>query len=555
MTPSVFIARVLQKSQDATWFTSDIRQAGATLNFGCHIWGGSANPQVMMVRACFEEYLDYVLRIVADEGTSVIVGGSKGIGKSFFGLYICADVLKKGSIVIYEYCGKKMLLIPPNVDPEHLAQVNTQLRCTDYQSVEAGHAYSFSESMEEQFEDVVTLECLYYIVDVGEGINKEHVYMLGNPRRIVITSPNSGKIKRLGEGSNKAKTIFFPSWSWEEIQRGNDSPALKNVTSMSFACSKTPEELKRLFDIYGGVPRHVFRENNADEKLHAALSQLNLDVLKEVFTSKLYQIMPILPEGMGCILRIEPVAYLDPSLPKTFENAQKFKTVLASPQIAALLRKAFVSKSRMENLHFYNAVKGIKAFASFSGYFLEAQAHDDLINHDTYYLEQLSPTTTALNKVNWPKMKSTKTFNHQNMLDLTSMDDLTYAHPTFDNFPSVDSFAVMPASVFDPQAKGMCLAMFQITVAAKHREKGPDLEAVHDRVCNLKGIDPKKGLPVYLVFVTTDAGVRVAQHILKADGKQYEKPTAFVKRVKQFALMLGDKFNDVAAAWAKNEED
>jgi hypothetical protein len=192
----------------------------------------------------------------------------------------------------------------------------------------------------------------------------------------------------------------------------------------------------------------------------------------------------------------------------------------------------------------------------FRGYFLDENAHAALVIERVVDLQQLSPNPSRSAKIMWPEMVTT-TFDHMNMLDLTSMDDLVYARPTFINFPSIDSFAVMPEKLFNENAKPnvMCLVMFQITGANTHKEVGNDLENVHDRVILLR--KKEKELPVYLVFVTTKAGVREAQDILTIEGKVYDKKHIpnFVKRVKQFTLLLGKEFEGVASTWQEEEEE
>lgn len=539
--PSSFFAKVLQKCSEESWLAAGT-VAGDTVDFGCKIWGGETNPSSMMIRGCFETYKAYVKELVASPGHSVILAGSKGIGKSFFGLYLCVDVLKSGWIVLYEYCGRRSLLVPLNVSAEHLRELNAELLKYERLGVQAGNAYEFLPEDRGVFEALAALESLYYIVDIGEDTDQAHVLLTGNPRRVVITSPNSDKIKRLGVGTGVAKTLFMPSWGWGEIETMNECPFMVNQPATSFVGPKPAAELKRLFDLYGGVPRHLFARDPVDT-MERAVSKVNLDVLRDMFTTGKYQDLPTLKDGMGCLMRIEPMTHVDSKLPRTIENARKGKAVVASPKVLDMLRDSFVSKSRDDNFKFFNAVKGIVAFSSFRGYFMDEAAHAALVQKRDVYLECLD-TRKEGDNVTWPAL-NTKTFSHEKMLDLASLAKMDYARPTFFNFPSIDSFAVVPESIFVPGRHKECLVLFQVTVADHHVIRGPDLEHVQERATLLLG----KKVPVYLVFVTTNDGVRAKQTIKTGKDEDYIKVPDFIKKLSQYALLLGSEFDAAADGW------
>jgi hypothetical protein len=541
--PTDFFAHVLAKCQDKDWYPGDALSAGSMVDLACRMWGNDTNLSALMVRECYPEYLGYVMACT-ELSTSVIVGGSKGIGKSFFGLYMCVRVLQQGWVVIYEFKKTRTLLVPRTASDEALALVNEKLELLNCQRVEKGNTYSFLERDIDEFSRVVELRCLFYIVDVDEASFEGHVLCTGNARRVIITSPNTEKIKRLHEAMAVAH-VFLPSWSWDEMEALNSSAFLVNAPPGSVVCTKPEQELRRLFDLYRGIPRHVLRRNNADDVLKGAIANLNLDVLKKVFKSGYGQI-PKLGEGMGSLVRIEPVTFLDASLPKTFENASKFKAVVASDGVLDLLGNAYKRLSRAENMALFIAVQGIPAFAAFRGYFLDEHAHEALVTERTVLLQQLWPLDAnyELERKAWPKM-TTQAFDRMDMRDLPFMASGVYARPRFINFPSVDSFAVMPRNVFEPDVAGEVLVMFQVTVATTHKERGPDIDDVRRKVCGLMGIDDVDSLPLFLVFVTTRTGIREAQPILTGEGKAYVNVPMYVQKMKQFTLLLGKEFEDL----------
>ena len=121
--------------------------------------------------------------------------------------------------------------------------------------------------------------------------------------------------------------------------------------------------------------------------------------------------------------------------------------------------------------------------------------------------------------VDFPPLKRVR-FSHARMQDLGGLAPNEYATPTFSNFPSIDSFAVVDKSLFEERARGRVLALFQMTVSDDHSVRGPDLQAVQARVSELA--PGGASLPVVLAFVTTPDGVREPQAVLNGEGHVYE---------------------------------
>ena len=240
---------------------------------------------------------------------------------------------------------------------------------------------------------------------------------------------------------------------------------------------------------------------------------------------------------MGCLVRFEPVSTA------TFKQAERGKVDIASAAVLRKIQDFMREKDEESNYRLFRAVRGIPAFQTFRAYFMEGEAHRCFERLQCVQVQLLG--TADVRKVNFPELKRVR-FSHMDMLDLTQMSADDYVTPTISNFPSVDSFAALDKSLFDDRGRGKALAMFQITVSDDHSVRGPDLENVHDRVCLLLGV---QSLPVLLVYVTTPDGVRAPQNILNEEGHVYARVPAFVKGVKQYALLLGGRFEEYANGW------
>jgi len=145
-----------------------------------------------------------------------------------------------------------------------------------------------------------------------------------------------------------------------------------------------------------------------------------------------------------------------------------------------------------------------------------------------------------------------------NMSDLNEVGDGQYVRPLIPNFPSIDSFAVVPEALFNAKSrKGMCLVMIHVTVSNEHKIRLKHLVDVHDRVCELRDIQCTKGskdvapsLPVYLCFVADAYNIDAAQPYFKDEGDAlYVQVPKFGKAVHQFSFTLGKPFTEDCQAW------
>ena len=121
--PPTFVAAVLRKVQaQPDWGAADPKNVAHVVDFGTPIWGNGAQHTSMMVRAFYPTFVRWIDEVVQQRSWRLVLAGSKGIGKSFFGVYLLMPWLREGRIVVYDNDGCKTMLVPRNAHTEALGK-------------------------------------------------------------------------------------------------------------------------------------------------------------------------------------------------------------------------------------------------------------------------------------------------------------------------------------------------------------------------------------------------------------------------------------------------
>jgi hypothetical protein len=132
-----------------------------------------------------------------------------------------------------------------------------------------------------------------------------------------------------------------------------------------------------------------------------------------------------------------------------------------------------------------------------------------------------------------------------------------YCRPRSKTFTSVDSFAILPAKLFDPASNDeWAIVGFQVTVSSAHKVNGSGLKRVVDHVEGLRpavqapaaSLRPSRiqrpaqqppPLPIYLVFIGDHNALKDKQEIVRDDSAEM---TRDLNDIKQFSLTLDQDF-------------
>lgn len=311
----------------------------------------------------------------------------------------------------------------------------------------------------------------------------------------------------------------MPVWSREElgeaVRLAQDDPVIQLHSS----------DLDSAFEKYGGIPRYLFefKEEDRHRKLTEELGKVKPSDLDAIFSAASYVDLPR-QKNTGMLIHIKPRG----------NDLLNFQTSFATPYIMKALAERYVSKQKADRDQFITISKGLSETATLYGHMLEAQVHSDFsklqsnlkIRRLTSMLPQTAP---EFNFITFPAMKQVLFES----LSSLSVEENVYYYPKSKNFPTIDSFFIVPSweRLFKNGGSALlkrCLVLLQVTIAKKHKVCGAVIKAIEKLVKEKFGVD---FLTVF-VFVTTSDGIQVEQKITKKDGGDYVRPL----NIPQYAL-------------------
>jgi hypothetical protein len=514
------------------------------VDFGEPLWGNPLRQSFIFQREqpVVNEVVETFMTPVHNP---IIVAGSKGIGKSCLGLLMIDRFVKRGKVVLYEFGNTKMLIIGEAAWKNETKFLNPIIekdetnrdildRVVKIWNVNADRKlellgthgmYSMPDNgaLDGFFFRLTLPTAFIHIVDIGE--NYRGVIETNNTK-IIISSPNSEKLKRTGEVES-VKMKFIPTWTFEEIQLLNSRLPLPDSSSGANAVRKDEAELKRLFEIFGGIPREIFQNRSLGDTIsdvEQKLRSVPIETWRLVFNSHDYTHIPKLVPGV--FVHILP-------------GPGKLCTVqFASAFMGSLVIHEHYRLQRSNLLAFMASVRGPKKMiATLRGHILEERMHEVLTARENRPKLKFAPLTK--NGLGEEKDLAlpfflVKEFKWKDMSDLTHLQGNDYCQPLAPNFESLDAFAILPRKQFDGK-DGWCVAGFQATTAVTHPAKRAGLYAVRDKARTLTGI---ADLPLFLIFVTTPNGVSTPQKLGKVPQQGDDEFKQYVLRGVDFSEIL-----------------
>lgn len=386
-------------------------------------------------------------------------------------------------------------------------------------------------------------------------------------RTLVISSPNSDRLTRLGEVARPYYLILTP-WTLEEICIFNEELRNRTTTASRAAQSlipKSDEELKELYDIFGGIPRTVFTATSVEDEfseVESLVGDVPLEHWRKVFKSHNYHDIPRLIPGK--LVHILP----GPSGPS------KVCARFASNRIARTALKVMKEETRFGFLNFLESASSEDNYVSnLRGLIFEDIVHERFYNNkaegDLVDLGSPADKNVILNKrsVKFPPL-TTVVVKWKDLSDLSNMENGHYYRPDKGNFEGFDGFFVTERKIFD-KGEGICVVCVQATISSLHGSKH-DEEDVSKTVQAIQGKSPRKKLclrsalqqieskandmlghlaqpgttvPVFVLWLTTANGIKKAQKLARSVQAKVDA------QFKQFAMWV-DWFNPVSEAFA-----
>ena len=242
VSPTGFLARLIKKNRSFVpreFFGLEER-----------LWGDSLELNFIFVREWYPGGAERILREFASlNRRSVIVAGNKGTGKTVFGIFLVVQALRGGFIVIYETAREKIWIVGNGDSTRNYSDVEECFNRWNVKPALQPGVYSLDGLDYRRFTNFAQCRSVIHIVDVGDSYTAE---IDPNGPKVIISSPNFDKLKRIDE-LRKASYCYLPLWSWDEIELFNNK--LPSPNENLLYARRDPEDLRLMFDTFGGIPR------------------------------------------------------------------------------------------------------------------------------------------------------------------------------------------------------------------------------------------------------------------------------------------------------------
>lgn len=525
------------------FFNQDENEMANLLAAQFGLWGNDTYTKLVYLRNVYKERCNEIL---GKESGRILIGGSKGIGKSIYGLYLVLKFLKmKNKIVLYQRGEAIYLLIPHDVNREEVEPSVRLLSLRfnfDFAAVadaqERVSLFKFNGDVH-----LMTSKGLVYVCDQDETTASLPAY--GHSLQILVSSPNTIRLSSFTRNEPNLLRIYLPVWSFDEIKQCYVSTErLKEDDDVRI------NEMKERFRLYGGIPRMVmdFSSSEATSRLAKAIafysqSESLAALFSNVIEKSLYEKIVVDDSGHSALLvHQEPVP----------GNFHEYRNSFASAHVAEQLLLSFNAIRKFKTqLTFHHLSKSLDSVTAFKAALLEGVAHDVLsdINQrgNVGYIRVLEKNTSRNARqswqVNWKEIPHIVTCEKRDLSDLSEFDETCYVVPKCENYPAIDSFGLVSKELFTNDAKDSakwCLAGFQMTIAKQHPIVLQGLVDTRKRVLQLLAVNKTLAQqvekePFYVVFVVSS----LAPYITK---KQIEKSARqkMSFAVEQYSLELKD---------------
>jgi hypothetical protein len=465
----------------------------------------------------------------SDRRSTHVIAGNKGTGKSVFGFVLMMQALADGLTVLYHTASFKFWIVGEEIKERYKGVIRKVFEQRGYDPALSTGVYEVDSSVDNAlFSKLNRSKGVMYIVDIGDAFLGE---IESRGPKVVISSPNADKLKRVAE-IDVPKYWFMPLWSWGEICSLNDK--LESAPRATKYTYKPKAELKSLFTVFGGVPRHLFEDISLKLKLDdvdTTVSTTSFAVWQNVFATHVYAKLP--KEVPGKLVHIIPP-----------EATGDCRVEFASGYIAALAMHRFYTGHRAELLAFLNAGSPSRMVSAMRGALVEECMHEAFGRNnqilDGLEVRKLTPGHDFQTLLSFPALRW-KWFKFLDMSDITEIERNDYYQPLLSNFPAVDAIALMTRRVFDPSGPDEQVGVgFQATVS-KNKRKGVARDELVRVRNNLRVLTNIPTLPLLLVFVTVVGGINSRQRLGKTTEPGDEDFEQFVIRGISFEATRGMK--------------
>ena len=221
---------------------------------GQNLFGDPSTPKAVLIRQSYKDILPLVLSALNEPKGNVLIAGTRGIGKSVFGLFMVIHfAVVERKVVCYEHINRKLIVVGKNVDLAQFDALTQRMRVHGYENaiIEDCVVYNLTQHDSGLWDDLLTHPELIHVQDLGDN-SQIMAGSDGAGRRLILSSPNSDRLFTLRDKLKDYLFLYLPVWTEDEIM-----VAARKIHKLE---EKDEEDLRKRFKKFGGIPRMLFQE-------------------------------------------------------------------------------------------------------------------------------------------------------------------------------------------------------------------------------------------------------------------------------------------------------
>jgi len=313
--------------------------------------------QWILFRECYSKYCTKYVLPSLERHQNVFIGGAEGIGKSVLTDLLTLLLVDDGHIVVLEHYTERLFILGPKPNAGDLAHVKTLLETHDYDpsGILSNEVYLVPD--DQLFKGLTLSAYVTVIQDLG-SVQGQTITTNGSSRKIWISSPNAEKLKPLREDVLRLDLCVPPVTVEEMIQ----------IRSKWNPHAYTEDQVRERHMKLGGKIRLVLgmSVNKSEDAIGAAINEATRETLHAAFGASFLN----LPKGTMSRILLHPVPLKG--------DPERFRLRFASKDIGRRLFNKLVAAEQRSVGAFLAVARKEAEIASFAGYALEANIHDQL---------------------------------------------------------------------------------------------------------------------------------------------------------------------------------
>ena len=468
----------------------------------CRFGGDQNHQDFLLKRRSVSGITEEIIEtFIHKKGISILLAGTKGTGKSCEGIFITKGFIDRGMVVLLEQGNEQFLIIEDQAFGKHNELVNRILAKYGEPPIVEPGVYEFA-SLDKLFLKLCSDPIVAHILDIGD--NYSGAIDVNHPQ-IIISSPNSDKLKRSGEVQS-LRIWYLNPWTWQELLALNERlPSPDDQKALPFV-KKTADDLKELVRIFGPVPREIFKDQavrDAAGALEDTLKGISLAVWNDILTTADYSKLPRSVPGQLVLIT------------KRHDSEMLCDVRFASNYVARLVARRFYQQERTKLLALAQSMKVEQNFNSgLRAAILQQRMNEEFLKGSQRL--EIAPlladgTQGAKCAFDVPQL-TLREFRSSKCKDLTEVRENDYCLAIAPNFTSIESFIVVQRRRLGIEEDGLIIVGLQATIAKDHIIKPRGLIDAQDQCCSLLGMTPVQ-LPICVIFVTTHNGIQTRQKV------------------------------------------